>query len=349
MRGRFCVLITLLLLCTASNVSFAGQRGDTEQTSLTTGLPSSEPYRPVLVQIDNSVDARPLHGISKADIVYEAVYWGPRHTRYLALFNDEHPEVVGSIRSSRVYWNEFRQMWDCPFVYWGGQGRIENRKDTTSFFLEHGVPDGMLFDGTRNRWNGVLFRSESIPSPYNAMANIARLVDEYWHEENGAPYAPQQPPWQFSVTPSLGDDDAYIIEVVYESKHYAAKYVYDAGTKQFCRWYDHEEQRESDGSNILVSNVVIQYMPLKFYDDDPSLPIIETTGGGPVDIFIQGMHIRGTWICDAVGSWTRFLDSEGNDIIFFPGKTYVQMVPLDMAISYIDNEGIVHSLSAKGN
>ena len=74
-----------------------------EGKSPTTGLDWEGEYRPVLVQISNSDGARPHWNMSEADIVYESLLWGPGHTRYSCLFNDNHPEFVGAVRSARLH------------------------------------------------------------------------------------------------------------------------------------------------------------------------------------------------------------------------------------------------------
>ena len=49
---------------------------------------------------DNHPNARPQAGLRQADIVFEMKVEGT-YTRYLAFFQSEDPEIVGSIRSAR--------------------------------------------------------------------------------------------------------------------------------------------------------------------------------------------------------------------------------------------------------
>lgn len=317
--------------------------------SPTTGLPSDRPYRPVLVQVDNDESARPIHGLSQADIVYESVYWGPGYTRYLALFNDAHPEVVGSVRSARLFWSELRQMWDCPYVFWGAQGRRDDGSNSGDFFKAYNVPASMLIDGTRPSPEGVLYRSlDNVKPPHNAMVHLDRLVEEHWPEaEDGTPYAPKLPNMKFDDIPSAGAQAAHAIDIVYPQEHFAARYVYDAETRMYDRWYDGKPQTDDAKTPIRVSNVIVQYMWLSYYDNKFSLPVLRTTGSGPIDVFIDGTHIRGTWVRDDMNAWVRYLDQDGNELTFLPGKTYIQMVPMEMSISYEDEQGAQHRLGAE--
>jgi len=68
-----------------------------------------EARRPLLVMIENHEDARPQSGLSKADIVYEAVAEGAI-TRFMAVFycgtaaySYEGDYDVGPVRSARTY------------------------------------------------------------------------------------------------------------------------------------------------------------------------------------------------------------------------------------------------------
>ena len=58
--------------------------------------------RPVAVMIENSTAARPQSGLINADIVFEVVdEWNI--TRYVAVFSSYEAEIMGPIRSARVY------------------------------------------------------------------------------------------------------------------------------------------------------------------------------------------------------------------------------------------------------
>ncbi|MDK2599385.1 DUF3048 domain-containing protein [Bacillus stercoris] len=56
--------------------------------------------RPVAVVVNNHPKARPQSGLSKADIVIEALAEG-QITRFLAIFQSQMPETVGPVRSAR--------------------------------------------------------------------------------------------------------------------------------------------------------------------------------------------------------------------------------------------------------
>lgn len=309
--------------------------------SPTTGLPSAGEYRPVVVQISNTDGARPHLNMSEADIVYEAIYWGPAHTRYTAIYNDNHPEQVGSIRSARWHHLELRQEWDAPFVFWGGQREPGTNID--DFIKDNNVPKNYLFDGTGSPPAGTLSRINTRVSPHNAVANLAEVVNHWPTNESGEAAKPRNHAFKFSETPSRGSDTAVEINIKYdEGGKYNPSYTYNAQTRQYERWYNGEEQIDgASEKRLTASNVIVQYAPLSFYNSIAARPMLQTTGGGTIDAFIDGQHIRGTWDRKGLNDRTVFMDLGGNELTLLPGKTYIQIVPLSQSFTYTKADGEV--------
>ena len=213
--GAYVVLLCLCLtLFTGSIFALGAQSHDAQgaqRISPTTGMQylkgRDDAYRPVLVEISNTEESRPQLAMSMADIVYEYVFWGPGHTRYLALFNDYHPEMVGAIRSSKILGMELRNVWDCPIVFMGGDntGTVTN---TYAFLEAHKIPKSMLFDGTdpitasEDLFSHVTARE----APNNAVINLKKLTQAYWPKgTDGTLHEPALPTLRFDSKPSQGD------------------------------------------------------------------------------------------------------------------------------------------------
>jgi len=86
-----------------------------------------ETRRPITAMIENHADSRPPSGLSKADVVYEAIAEGGI-TRFLTVFYcDASAEDVriGPVRSVRVYFIDWAQEYGLPlFVHSGGANNI---------------------------------------------------------------------------------------------------------------------------------------------------------------------------------------------------------------------------------
>lgn len=308
-----------------------------------TGLPWSGQYRPVVVQISNAHEARPHWNMAEADIVYEMIYWGPAHTRYTAVYNDNHPAVVGSVRSARTMHCTIREEWDAPFVFWGGQQ--DPGTNIYDFFRENNVYSKLLFDGVGKVTNGgnrtPLYRETGRPNPHDAAVNLQDLVNLYWPtNEDGTPYEPRVHAFRFSDVPTQGTETAQEIHIPYEEGEYYPSYTYNAATREYERWYNGEEQVDgSSGKRIVASNVIIQFADLTYYQNTRSRPEIWLIGGGIMDAFIDGKHVRGTWERATMSDRTVFMDASGEEITMLPGKTFIQIVPTSMAFTYIKDDG----------
>ncbi len=339
--GAILALTLALMLLGGSAVA------ESATLSPTTGLPTDKPYRPVLVVIDYDTNARPAWNLSEADIVYEAVNWLPGYTRFLALYNDQHPEKVGPLRGARTYQAKIREAWDCPFVSWGGQSM-----PGTSIYDE--LPEEMHFDGTKlymtdGKAQRALFgRTKEYINPHNAYVNLQALVENYWpvDAETGEPVECRVPNLLFSKTPSRGEESAVWLEIEYGDAEYRAVYSYNAKDRLY-------ERRDGGGSKgiqvdgvtekpIVASNVIVQYCNLTCFAGNAARPLIETTGGGVMWAFVNGRIIRGTWERDTLSDQTLYLDESGEQLKLLPGKTFIQIVPPDRTVTYWDIGGVMY-------
>lgn len=305
--------------------------------SPTTGLDWEGDYRPMVVQISNSKEARPHANMSEADIVYESIYWGPGHTRYTMVFSDNHPDYVGYVRSARLNHCEIRQEWDAPFVFFGGQQTAGT--NIYDFFKQNQVGNEFLIDGTKG--GRGFFREEKKVNPHNAVANLQEMVSSYWPtNEDGSAYAPRSHAMSFSTTPTYGADTATEIHIVYEETDYYPHYTYNAAERVYERWYNGEEQYDGRSEKrIVASNVIVQFCELSYAGNSRSRPVIRTTGNGVMDAFIDGRHVRGQWQRNTLNDRTVFIDMNGEEITLLPGKTFIQVIPTSASFTYIKDDG----------
>ncbi|MCA9340125.1 MAG: DUF3048 domain-containing protein, partial [Candidatus Saccharibacteria bacterium] len=62
------------------------------------------------IMIENSPDARPQSGLKQAGVVYEAIAEGGI-TRFLAIYQEAKPQLIGPVRSVRMYYID----WSAPY------------------------------------------------------------------------------------------------------------------------------------------------------------------------------------------------------------------------------------------
>lgn len=310
------------------------------ETSQTTGLEGSGEYRPLIVLIGNTLDARPQWNLSEADIVYEAIYWGPSATRYTAIFGDQHPERVGSLRSAQVTHAQIRQEWDCPLVYWGGQSTSSNSVYT--FLENNGVAYEFLLDGDELHATTKAFGyDKSRELPHNMIADLSLAAAYLWPKDaGGADYQPQRPAFAFSETPTVGQDVAVEIEIPYDAEEFCPSYQFSAESRAYERSYNGEPQIDgASGKRIIAANVIVQFAHLEYVNDSPSQARTTLTGTGAMHAFIDGRHIEGTWARDDMNARTHYFDANGEPFTLLPGKTFIQIVPDDFCFTYVRDDG----------
>ena len=305
--------------------------------SPTTGLDFSGEYKPVLVQISNGPQDRPQWNLSEADIVYESIYWGPSHTRYTAVYNDVHPEMVGPVRSARIQHVMLREEWDAPFIFWGGQK--DPGTDIYNLMDQYKLNRAFRWDGTGGHFLDYLTRSKgeyARPNPHNAIANIAGLVTNAWPTDHVA----KSHAFRFSDTIGAGYDTAVEIDVPYLADKYNPSYKYNAATGMYDRYYNGALQVDGHTKKqIVAANVIVQRQKLMFYNGTSSRPVYEVVGEGEADIFVDGQHIRGKWIRSSMDERTVFVNQMGVEVTLKPGKTFIQIIPNTLNYTYTTAEG----------
>jgi hypothetical protein len=306
--------------------------------SATTGLPTlNKDYKPLIMVMSNQPEARPHWSMSEADIVYEAVYYSPSHTRYTLVYNDSMPDMAGALRSARTFSASLRQEWDCPFVFWGWQTLAGT--SVSDYFKQHKVDDKFQINGITNKYGDVLKRSSgqfARVSPHNAIADLAAISAKYYPD-----YTPRNHAYKFSDTVQVGYDSAVAVNVNY-GEDYNPTYTYNEALRVYDRSYNGQPEVDGyTGKRISAANVIVQRVKLSFFNHTSSRPVYELTGEGLVDLYIGGRHIQGKWVRANEDSRTVFIDFMGNEIPLLPGKTFIQLIANTLDYTYTREDGAV--------
>ena len=121
--------------------------------------------RPVTaVMIENSTDARPQSGIKDAGIVYEAVAEGGI-TRFLALYQESRPGLIGPVRSIRPYYVEWASAYDPAIAHVGGSYRARQMIGSGSYGL----------DMDQFSYGSYYWRTADREAPHNVYTSFDKL------------------------------------------------------------------------------------------------------------------------------------------------------------------------------
>lgn len=316
-----------------------------------------EARRPLAIMIENHEDSRPQSGVSRADIVYEAVAEGGI-TRFLAIYLCGASALdvqVGPVRSARIYYLDFvSEYGDFPlYAHVGGANDFAGTGDTH--------PKAKALEQIQAYGWRV----------YNDLDAAALSFPIYWRDENrlGRPVAVEHT--MYSTTDKLYeaakkrgltdvDEDGNRWDKAFTSwkfkddarqedrgevspqfsfwKDYSAYDVfweYDSQLNDYKRTNDGQVSRDrNDDSEIRAKVVAVVFMTEKGPVDNNKHLLYGTTGTGKTVVFQDGEAISGRWSKEDEESRMIFKDLRGQEIKLNRGQVWIEVLPVGADLIY---------------
>ncbi len=322
--------------------------------------------RPIAVVIENHADSRPPSGLSKADVVYEAVAEGGI-TRFLTVFYcDASAEDVriGPIRSVRVYFIDWAQEYGTPlFVHSGGAnnicsscpGGIKSKGDVAPevdafkklVALNWRYAQGNSMDAGTNIGFPIVWRDyERIPgaaTEHTFMGSTEKLFEEGtkrgfgYNDAKGKPWTGGFVSWKFVDGKSSESPTAKEISFPFwnNKPDYDVKWVYDSVKNVYLRFTGGKEHIDMDTkTQLAASSVIVQFTKERGPVDKEGHMIYTTTGTGKVLVFQNGSVLEGTWSKETQASRTKYFDNKGKEISLVKGKIWIEIAPAGNEVTY---------------
>lgn len=288
--------------------------GGTELAALwpLTGEPvnGSTPDHPVLVtKIDNTGSSRPQVGLSKADLVTEALVEGGR-TRLAVFFYRKLPKVAGPVRSMRASDIGIVKPAHGVIVASGAAPPTLRRLDNAdiTFFTEGGP--GYYRDGGRS-------------APYNLMVDMPRLAKTL---KKKAVVPASYLPWG-TETDFTGGQPARTLNAVFSRSH-TTSWRFKGGE------YRNLNSFAAEGEQFVPDSVLVVRVRQgdAGYLDPGGNPVPETifAGKGPMMLFHKGQVVRGTWTKKSRNTPIQLRTAAG-PLKVPAGHVWVELVPNDKA------------------
>lgn len=285
--------------------------------------------RPYAVMINNLSAARPYHtGLQDAYLVYEIVVEGGI-TRYMALFKDNLPEVVGSVRSARHYFLDYALENDAYYVHWGWSPQAQNDINTLKVENLNGLTGSTPY----------FFRQKlNVSSEHTAYVNLAKMGNlvnqkKYRTETN------KDLLLNYSATPIDIDSheerkEAKQIDLKF-SNGFTTNYVYDEESsvyKQSVNGQVHKDYKS--GEQYTVKNIITYKVANKTISgDNKGRQDIQNVGKGEGYYITNGVAIPITWEKKSRSAQTVYKYSDGTEITVNDGNTWIHIVPNNGSIS----------------
>lgn len=281
--------------------------------------------RPFAVMLAEDAAARPLSGLSDADMVFEMPVVDGGVNRLMAVFVCGNPKEIGSARSARHDFISLARGLGAIFAHWGGSHFALDKLNT-------GIMDNI--DALPNPFD-AFWRKSGKPAPHNGFTSIARLTKAA--QKLG--YSLKN---EFSGYPHLSDEEAVrqggkivkTLTIGYPGDS-AVKYRYDPASNSYLRWragrkeVDANNGRQAAAKNVVIMRAVSRELEGQYND-------VDVEGSGKAVVYRNGEEIFGTWKKDAADQNSKlyFYDSVGQEVKFALGAIWVEVADPGLLTSW---------------
>lgn len=317
-----------------------------------------EARRPLAVMVENAPDARPQSGLSRADLVYEAVAEGGI-TRFMPIYlcaAQVADVTIAPVRSARTYFVDWASGYNRPmYVHVGGAnlpgpadalGQIgqygwNQQNDINQFSV--GYPTFIRNESRLDRPVATEHTMETTTEKLWAVAekrDWTNITPERKVAGKVVPAADWQEdftPWQFGDTPTASNTPA--TEVGYEFwsgyDSFAVKWTYDPSTKTYKRVMGGSPHIDLNNDEQVASKtVIVLQTDEKGPIDELKHMLYRTTGTGSALIFSEGNVTKATWKKADRESELMFTDAAGKPFQFARGQAWISVVDKSVDVEY---------------
>ena len=292
--------------------------------------------RPIIVQIDNAVPARPPLHLSEADVVYEYVAEGGV-TRFSALFTKEDVGAVGPLRSARLISLEIARQFEALLAYHGASTGVQQRIwNGGIYFVSFAAGDAASLEA----------RIRTRPAPHNATTSLPQ-VRSYAAARGVPPIVDSWPDFPRGdrrasstgiPTPSFSVGYAYPNAQPW--REYRADFAYVPDEKRYVRAHGGVPHIDgATGRPIAAETVVVQIAPVVVTDivEDAlgSLSLdYQLQGQGDAVFHREGLRWEGRWERRGAFQPTRYFGPDGQPFEFGAGPIWIAVVEPSTQLSW---------------
>ena len=265
------------------------------------------------IMIENSPDARPHSGLKQAEVVYEAIAEGGI-TRFLTLFQQHKPQLIGPVRSLRMYYVDWLAPYQASVAHVGGSHaslqEIRNGKyrDIDQFF------------------NGSSYwRANDRRPPHNVYTSFEKL-DAL---NAGKGYKSSQFT-SFARADGKASDkpNAVSIDINFSSSWYNTHYDYDKASNTYPRSIGGQASNDREEGRLAPSVVIALHVNETTVMEDGWRQSIVTNGTGTATVFQNGTAAEYTWRKNDRSSPLELIDAAGKPVALNRGQTWIAAVPI---------------------
>jgi len=310
-----------------------------------------EERRPLTAMIENHLEARPQSGLSKADIVYEAIAEGGI-TRFMAVYYCDAAYgdlTMGPVRSARTYYLDWASEYSkYPLYLHVGGGNTPNKADALGQIVDYGWSGendlnqfGLSVKECAREYARTGESKATEHTMYCYTESLWKLADK----RGWAATDQDGDDWEDNFSPlgSLprnlltGADSATSVTFDFwdDFSQYTVDWNYNSDKGVYLRKNGGKDHIDfTTGENLSATTVIIQFVTETGPIDEVKHMLYGTIDDGKALAFTQGQVQELTWEKTKRTARTIFYDEDDDEYQFQPGKIWIEIVPKGNSIKY---------------
>ncbi|MBR4288035.1 MAG: DUF3048 domain-containing protein [Clostridia bacterium] len=296
-----------------------------------TGLACDESLvgkRPLAIMLNNIKPALPQSGLSKCDIIYEALAEGGILRLEGIILDYSNAGVLGSVRSARPYYIQIATAYDALYAHFGGSA------DGDALIKRLGINNlnGMVISGKIDGKDTFYRDQERIKNgvsyEHTAFANGAGLAayaakKGYRSELNNKDFTAFLFDQEFAGI--QGGTPASYVKIPHSS-YSVSEFRYDATSKKYQHsQYNAPHIDGATGEQVSTENVFIIYANHKFTDSYGHREIT-LVGQGEGYYMNGGLAQKIVWKRSGETAEFSYYAQDGSELKVAPGRSYISIV-----------------------
>ncbi len=265
------------------------------------------------IMIENSPDARPQSGLKESGVIFEAIAEGGI-TRFLVLYQQEQPKLIGPVRSLRMYYVDWLAPFNASVAHVGGSQKSLKE-----------IRNGHYRDIDEFFYASTYWRATDRYMPHNVYTNFSRI--NALNKKKGYTTSSFTGFSRSDETSSTSTAPATKVAIKISSDLYNSSYTYSKKTNLYNRSQGGAKHLDREKGQISPRVVIAMIVDQHTVIEDGPREQIKAIGSGTAHIFQNGNHQKVTWEKKNRRAQITFTDSSGDDVPLARGQTWITAIP----------------------
>ncbi len=289
--------------------------------------------RPMAVMLNNVIAAMPQHGVSQAEIVYEALIEGGA-TRCMGIFSDvSNIEAIGAIRSARKYFVDIAHSYDAVYAHAGGSWEAIDYLERTGWDDLDGIAEEYdYFYRDQDRLNNNYAMEHTLfVTGENLIAGAQRRNYSLTREDQNFGLTFGEAP--LSAGSAASSVTVYFNRVGSPSS-YTKKTAFAYNSADGLYYASQHGGAYVDGNSgqtVAFRNVIALRMETVLQSNG-SLLTVTNTGSGEGIYACDGYTVPIRWHRETVDDPYTYTLADGTPLTLGVGSTYIALIPTNATV-----------------